>query len=155
LSSIYEPSSDFPFLAKLTTTAFVIIILWLPSIINTSFTVFMCVDYEGGRSYLKKDTSVECWTKEHYLMAISIGATIVFVWAIMFPIVIDIILGRSKEKFRETRHLRLYGIFYIGLNDDSYYWEIRIVSIRKISLILSAALISNTQMSYKVSEKPL
>ena len=46
---------------KLLTTFFVIILLWHPTIINYSFSVFMCADYEDGYSYLRKDTSIRCW----------------------------------------------------------------------------------------------
>ncbi|TNV87891.1 hypothetical protein FGO68_gene17182 [Halteria grandinella] len=147
-SSIYDEASEFSFFDKLLTTAFVIVMLWLPSIITTSFSVFMCTDF-NGKSYLKRDTSVQCWTSEHLKMSFIVGFTFIVIWAILFPIIIDIILARGKDKFQETRHLRLYGIFYIGLNDDTYYWEIRIVSLRKISLILSAALISSSLQSYK------
>lgn len=149
LAGIEGVDPDFTLASKLLTTAFVIIILWLPSVITSSFSVFMCSEYEG-KSYLKKDTSIQCWTPDHFFMAFSIGFTFIFIYAILFPIVVDIILSRSQKKFKETRHLKLYGIFYIGLNDDSYYWEIRIVSFRKISLILGAALIASSQQSYRV-----
>jgi hypothetical protein len=141
-SSIYEAGGEFSFLDKLMTTGFVIVMLWLPSIITSSFSVFMCTIYEGSRSFLKKDMSVECWTPEHLKMSFLVGFTFILIWAIIFPIVIDFILYKSRALFEKTRHLRLYGIFYIGLNDDAYYWEIRVVSLRKISLILSAALIA-------------
>lgn len=39
----------------------------------------------------------------------------------------------------------MYGIFYIGLNDDAYYWEIIVVSVRKILLILVATVLSSSQ----------
>ena len=41
-SSVDDEGSEFSFFNKLLTTAFVIIMLWLPSIITSSFSVFMC-----------------------------------------------------------------------------------------------------------------
>ncbi len=46
---------------KLLATSFVIVLLWLPSIINMTFSLFMCTSYEDGYSYLKKDTLIRCW----------------------------------------------------------------------------------------------
>ncbi len=36
-----------------------------PQIINSSFSLFMCVDFEDGHSYMKSDTSLRCWDKEN------------------------------------------------------------------------------------------
>jgi hypothetical protein len=42
---------------KLITTSFVIIMLFLPTILTNSFSMFLCTPYQGS-TYLKKDTSV-------------------------------------------------------------------------------------------------
>lgn len=53
---------------KLWATFFVIVLLWLPSIINYSFSLFMCTSYEDGYTYLKKDTSIKCWQGRDLLL---------------------------------------------------------------------------------------
>ena len=95
----------------------------------------MCSKYEDGLSYLKKDTSVVCWEYQHLLFAFSIGATFILMWAVIFPLAITYRLYKIRNKFKNEKNLKIYGIFYIGLNDDSYFWEILIVSLRKIFLI--------------------
>jgi len=48
-------------------------------------------------------------------------------------------------------NLKLYGIFYIGLNDDTFYWEIIVVNIRKIAIIVVATFFNNSKSSVKVT----
>jgi hypothetical protein len=43
------------------TTFLVVALLWQPTIINYSFSLFNCIDYEDGVSYLRKDTTIRCW----------------------------------------------------------------------------------------------
>jgi hypothetical protein len=55
---------EFNVLHKILTTFFVIVQLWLPQIITSSFSVFMCVNY-NGEFYLKRNTAIKCWTSDH------------------------------------------------------------------------------------------
>jgi hypothetical protein len=126
---------------KIYTTSFVIIMLYNPQIITDSFSLFNCINYEDGFSYLKFDTTVRCWSPNHILMAITIGGTFIFIYAIMFPTVIIWRLYSIKDEFNNKRNLKMYGIFYIGLSDGSYYWEICIVHLRKLLLIICATFI--------------
>jgi len=41
-------------------------------------------------------------------------------------------------------NLKSYGIFYIGINDNAYYWEIIVVTIRKLVLVITAAVVPST-----------
>jgi hypothetical protein len=79
------------------------------------------------------------------------GCSLVVIWGLIYPIAMDIALNKRRKKFHLMENLKLFGVFYIGLNDDSYYWEVRIVNLRKILLILSAALITNSYQDIKVS----
>ena len=53
---------------KILTTFFVIVLLWHPTIMNYSFSIFMCVDYEDGSSYLRKDTAIQCWEGRNFFL---------------------------------------------------------------------------------------
>lgn len=70
------------------------------------------------------------------------GFVFIAAWAIVYPVVVYRWLNKSKDDLNYTNHLKLYGVFYIGLNDNSYYWEIVVVNIRKILLILCAAFLN-------------
>ena len=110
----------------------------------------MCSEYEDGYSYLKKDTSIRCWEGNHTVFALSIGITIIFLSLIVFPIVIRNRLNHIKGKYGDEGNLKFYGIFYIGLIDNAYYWEIIIVTFRKIALVIIASVLPSTAQHYKV-----
>ena len=108
----------------------------------------MCAFYEDGFSYLKKDTSIKCWQDK---LQIVIGSTFIGVWAIIFPIVIYYKINKQKGRLDHPSNLKLYGIFYIGLNDDAFYWEIIVMNIRKIAIIVVATFFSSNKSTIKVS----
>jgi hypothetical protein len=70
------------------TTFFVVVLLWQPTIINYSFSLFTCIDYEDGASYLRKDTSIRCWTGINYMMQLAIGLSLIGIWGVIFPVVV-------------------------------------------------------------------
>ena len=44
-----------------------------------------------------------------------------------------------------------YGLFFVGLNDDAFYWEIVIANSRKIVFILCGSLLANIDQLAKVT----
>lgn len=115
----------------------------------------MCATYEDGYTYLKKDTKIKCWSGKDMIYQLTIGCTFILVWAILFPIAICLRLRREKGQLSKPHNMKLYGIFYIGLNDDSFYWEIIIMNIRKIAIIVVATFFSSNKSSLKVSDTHL
>lgn len=91
--------NQFQLYGKIRTTAFILMFLCNPLITTMSFSLFNCFSYEDGHSYLREDLNVQCWTREHLTMALSIGATFIAVWTIAFPLVITIQLRRHKNLF--------------------------------------------------------
>jgi hypothetical protein len=79
------------------------------------------------------------------------GFAFIAIWAIIYPVVVYSWLERIKNHLSYTNHLKLYGVFYIGMNDNSYYWEIVVVNIRKILLILCAAFLNGQKQGIRVS----
>jgi hypothetical protein len=131
-------------------TFFVIVLLWHPTIINYSFSLFMCAHYEDGFSYLKKDTSIKCWEGKDFFFQVVIAVTFITLWAIIFPVAIYCRINREKGRLNHPNNLKLYGIFYIGLNDNTFYWEIIVMNIRKIAIIAAATFFSSSKSSLKV-----
>ena len=133
-------------------TFFVIVLLWQPTIINYSFSLFICADYEDGYSYLKKDTAIKCWQGKDFVFQVLFATVFVGVWAIIFPIAIYLRINQEKGSLNHPNNLKLYGIFYIGLNDHAFYWEIIVVNIRKIAIIVVATFFNNNKSSFKVTK---
>ena len=140
----------FTFRQKLVTTFYVVVLIWLPQINNSSFSLFMCDPYEDGRTYLRKDTAIACWETVHILLQLSIGLSFIVIWAIVFPIVIYLSINKEQDKLNNKQNLKLYGIFYVGLTDSSFSWEIIWMNIRKLSLIVAATFFNNQMYIYKV-----
>ena len=122
---------------------FVFIFLCYPMISNNTFALFSCQFVEDGKSYLKRDFNLECWSDEHRKMAMFIGFPIIIVWIIGFPMAVFVALYRRRKFLDNIDTERMFGLFFVGLNNDSYYWEIIVVNLRKIIFILCSTLMSS------------
>jgi hypothetical protein len=40
-------------------------------------------------------------------------------------------------------NLKIYGIFYVGLTDKAFQWEVIIMNARKVALIIAATFLNN------------
>lgn len=137
-------AGDFKFFDLILTTCFVLILLWHPSIINYSFSLFMCREYEDGYTYLSNDISIRCWQGKDLYLQMTIGLVFIIIWAILFPVIIYFLIKKKPQQdLWKEENLKLYGIFYIGLTDEMFYWEIIIMNIRKIILVLVATFFGN------------
>lgn len=71
------------------------------------------------------------------------------IWGILFPLFIAAKIHENRARLGEYQILKLFGIFYIGLNDDSFFWEIIVMNVRKYILILSVTFFSSSKNSLK------
>jgi multisubunit Na+/H+ antiporter MnhG subunit len=70
------------------------------------------------------------------------GIPIVIIWVIGFPLYILIRLKENKNKLSEKDTIMKYGLFFAGLNDNAYFWDVLITNLRKVILILVTVLTS-------------
>jgi hypothetical protein len=85
-------------------------------------------------------------------MALSIGLPFIIVWVIGFPSFVFYRLFKNREKFNEIEFIRRYGLFYVGLNNGSFFWEVIIYNGRKLIFILFNTFFSEYQAKIKVSD---
>eukprot|EP00347_Sterkiella_histriomuscorum_P016197 403354113 len=130
-------------------TCFVFIFIIYPQITSISFGLFNCVNYEDGTSYLKRDMNIQCWKGEHLQMALVIGIPFIVLWALIFPLGILWRLWLGKDHLEEKYYLQRYGLFYVGLTRESYYWEVIIVNFRKLIFIFCGSILSTYNQEYK------
>ena len=57
------------------------------------------------------------------------------IWTLGFPIFTYIQLTRNLKKFDEKDTIIKYGLFYIGLRDKTYWWEVVVSNFRKALII--------------------
>ena len=94
--------------------------------------------------------SIQCWSGEHLYLAVPIAMSFIVLWSIIFPAYIWYQLYRRRQQLNELQNLNIYGLFYVGLNDKSFYWEIVITNLRKIVFITCATLMSSVNPQHKV-----
>lgn len=122
-------------------TAFTIAYLCFPLITSYTFNAFTCKEIDG-KKYFKEDFSIECYGKEHTLILWFVVAPSILVWTIGFPIFTFYHLRRNLARLNERETIIKYGLFYIGLKDEKFFWEILIGNGRKVVVILIAASVS-------------
>ena len=75
-----------------------------------------------------------------------IGVPCIIVWVFGFPILIFTILRKNKDHLSSPDMLIKYGLYYVGLTDKSYYWEVVVVNFRKVFMITAFVSISRSQI---------
>jgi hypothetical protein len=57
---------------------------------------------------------------------------VIIIWLIAFPLIIFYLLRKHRNDLNSASVLIKYGIFFIGLKDKYFFWEIIVINIRKI-----------------------
>jgi hypothetical protein len=105
-----------------------------PGITSTAFQGLKCLEIDGV-SYLKRDLNIECYTSEHWTIIFSLVIPVILIYVVGFPIIIAIIIKKNRKNLDNPDTIIKYGLFYIGFNDSSYYWEIIVNNLRKLVII--------------------
>lgn len=84
-------------------------------------------------------------------MTFAIGISFILLWAFVFPAFICLRLYRNKDKLNEKTIMTQYGLFYSGLKDKYYYWEVLYVNIKKLIFIIFTSLLSTMNSTMRVS----
>ena len=116
-------------------TIFVFIFMTYPSITVSTFEMFSCIEIENVK-YLKRDFNLICYSDEHLKALVFVGIPVIMVWILGFPLFIFVILLKNKKNLDNKDNIIKYGMFYVGLTDESFYWEIIVLNIRKVLFIV-------------------
>lgn len=119
------------YLRNCITTCLVFTFMFAPSIMSYTFSMFNCIEIEG-KSYLQKDTSIECWGKDHININIYFTLPIIMIWVIGYPLLIFCLLFKNRKKLDDKEVLMKYGFYYIGFKDEAFYWQILVIHIKRI-----------------------
>jgi hypothetical protein len=76
-------------------------------------------------------------------MALSIGLTFILFWVVGFPAFIFIKLYINRKNLNDNDFIQRYGLFFVGLNDDAFFWEVVILNARKIIFITCSTFFSS------------
>lgn len=129
----------------------VLIFVTLPSISSITLSVYNCIDiFNDGDSYLAVDMSVKCWEGSHAYYARRFGIPIVVFWVIGLPLIAFVQLFRKRTHLQEDKNLRTYGFLYLGLTNNSFYWEI-LLHFRKVLMISINVFFATFKPLYRVN----
>ncbi len=84
-------------------------------------------------------------------MAFAIGIPMISVWVIGFPLFIYFMIRKHRDNLNNDETMKMYGLFYVGLNDNAYHWEVLIVNLRKIAFIICSTVIQSVALEIKVN----
>eukprot|EP00347_Sterkiella_histriomuscorum_P008394 403345262 len=125
-------------------TTMVFIFLVYPTISSYTFGMFSCITIEGV-SYLTKDFDIECWSSDHYFYIYYFTLPVIIIWVIGYPLFIIIALNRNKKRLNDVNVIKQYGLYYIGFKDNTFYWQIGVINIRRIIYIAITVSLSKFQ----------
>ena len=108
-----------------------------------------CVEVEGV-SYLKQETEIVCWEGQHQVEVLVVVIPMLIIWALVYPLFIFIILRRNKSRLSDPDMLVKFGIYYVGLTDKRYYWEVLFLNTRKIMVSAVFALLNSVSVFWTV-----
>ena len=102
--------------------------------------------------FLKSDFRSECWTYEHLSYSLGLSVPIFGLWIISFNVHLHNQIKRKTSELSEAEVIKEYGLFYVGLRDQSApYWEVFISLFRKIIFIGISTFIANSSNDLKVN----
>ena len=92
-----------------------------------------------GKKYFVEDFSMECYGSEHLMIIFFVVLPAILVWSIGFPFLTLRSLRKNLENLNDKNVIIKFGLFYIGLKDEAYYWEIMVSNYRKMAIVIIAS----------------
>lgn len=80
-------------------------------------------------------------------MVLVIGIPLIVIWLIIFPAFILYKLIRLRGKFDDKQVVSRYGLYIIGLKDNTFYWEIVVNNIKKVIFIICGTVLGGIDPS--------
>eukprot|EP00347_Sterkiella_histriomuscorum_P014225 403361694 len=140
--TIKRNDKSFQLLEKIEITAMVVNYLCYPQVITMMFSLFDCYKLDYDISYLKRDMDIICWNDYHNNLILSIGLPFIFIWNLIVPFLIFMKIHIGKNNLDDKTTLQIYGLYYIGLKNEVFYWELIVVNIRKLIFIICSTILA-------------
>jgi len=58
------------------------------------------------------------------------------VWTIGFPVAICVFLARNRRRLDEPEVIKKFGLYYVGLTDEKFYWQVIVVNFKRVIYII-------------------
>eukprot|EP00347_Sterkiella_histriomuscorum_P011401 403372598 len=101
-------------------------------------------------SYFKRDMDIVCWKDHHNKLIISIGLPFIFVWTLLVPILLIKKIHGARKNLEDKRILKIYGLYYIGLRNEVFYWELIVANLRKLLFIMCSTILATQKAQFRI-----
>ena len=117
-----------------------VILLYLcyPSMCKNTFRMIICTDI-GGVLYLSADPEQICWVGRHLFMVLVLSLPQLLLYVIGIPLGALLVLFKNRSRLENARTKYRWGVLYVGLRRERYYWDFA-VSLRKAAIFSLSAL---------------
>ena len=128
------------------TTLMVLFSTLFPSLVNRMAITLSCVSYHNGQTDLLTEAlSVRCWSGEHTVSILMVGAPGGFLYLLVLPITISLTLRRQRIKGRlypsqphyDPKWTMRFSFMFAGYREGFEWWE-SVVMARKCGFVLLA-----------------
>ena len=130
-------------------TIYVCLFLVHSGITIYSLQMLGCREMEEGRKWLTADYSIECWTEEHTMYALSYALPSLIVWGLGIPFVSMILVFKHRNQLKEFTTKLKFSYFFNGFHEKYYLWEF-VILFRKIMVIGIVIMLANFSFTIQI-----
>merc|ERR1711871_935578 len=130
-----------------------VILLYLcyPTVCRSVFRLFSCIpvgeDYSSGspvtRYFLAADPEETCFKDNHLVWLVTLGLPQLLLYVLGMPLIALLVLFRNRARLENARTKYRWGILYVGLRTERYFWDVGIVAMRKIAIFCISVVVSS------------
>jgi hypothetical protein len=112
----------------------VIFFVVYPKLVNSTFSLFNCVEVLPGEQWLRRDMGIRCWDYTHSLYALGLALPGIALWVLGIPLLVLFLLYRSRLTLHTPNIKLRFGFLYMGYLPPYYFWEF-VTLTRKIAVL--------------------
>ena len=112
--------------------AVILLHLLYPTACQNAFRVLSCTEVNHVW-YLQADLETRCWQGSHLIMILTVCLPQVLLYVVGFPLASLLMLFKNRHRLNHARTKYRYGMLYVGLKKNRYYWEV-VICARKAGL---------------------
>lgn len=112
----------------------VIFFVVYPKLVNSTFSLFNCLEVLPGEFWLRRDMAIRCWDHKHSVYALGLALPSIIIWVFGIPLSVLCLLYCIRSNLHSPSIKLRFGFLYMGYAPQHYYWEFVTLG-RKIAVL--------------------
>ena len=112
----------------------VIFFVVYPKLVNSTFSLFNCLEVLPGEWWLRRDMAIRCWDHKHTVYALGLALPSIVIWVFGVPLLVLCMLCYIRSSLHSPNIKLRFGFLYMGYVPERYYWEF-VTLARKIAVL--------------------